>query len=80
MKVSVTLDRPRAIKVISSVALKSTESPCTRAVLEAGEDAYDRLIEPSIERESARHSRSGQPRPQSRFFPPICASCCSSRL
>ena len=37
--------------MISSVALKSTESPCTRAVLEAGEDAYDRLIEPSIERE-----------------------------
>ena len=34
LKVSVTLDRPRAIKVISSVALKSTESPCTRAVLE----------------------------------------------
>lgn len=52
LKVSVTLDRPRAIKVISSVALKSTESPCTRAVLEAGEDAYDRLIEPSIERET----------------------------
>lgn len=51
LKVSVTLDRPRAIKVISSVALKSTESPCTRTVLEAGEDAYDRLIEPSIERE-----------------------------
>lgn len=51
LKVSVTLDRPRAIKVISSVALKSTESPCTRAVLEAGEDAYDRLIEPSFERE-----------------------------
>ena len=51
LKVSVTLDRPRAIKVISSVALKSTESPCTRAVLEAGEDASDRLIEPSIERE-----------------------------
>lgn len=51
LKVSVTLDRPRAIKVISSVALKSTESPCTCAVLEAGEDAYDRLIEPSIERE-----------------------------
>lgn len=51
LKVSVTLDRPRAIKVISSVALKSTESPCIRAVLEAGEDAYDRLIEPSIERE-----------------------------
>lgn len=51
LKVSVTLDRPRAIKVISSVALKSTESPCTRAVLEAGEDAYDRLIEPSIDSE-----------------------------
>ena len=51
LKVSVTLDRPRAIKVISSVALKSTESPCTRAVLEAVEDADDRLIEPSIERE-----------------------------
>lgn len=51
LKVSVTLDRPRAIKVISSVSLKNTGSPCTPAVLEAGEDAYDRLIEPSIERE-----------------------------
>lgn len=51
LKVSVSLDRPRAMKVISSVALKTTGSPCTPAVQEAGEDAYDRLIEPSIERE-----------------------------
>lgn len=51
LKVDVTLDRPRAMKVISSVALKNTGSPCTPAVQEAGEDAYDRLIEPSIERE-----------------------------
>lgn len=51
LKVSVSLDRPRAMRVISSVALKTTGSPCTPAVQEAGEDAYDRLIEPSIERE-----------------------------
>ncbi len=51
LKVSVSLDRPRAMRVISSVALKTTDSPCTPAVQEAGEDAYDRLIEPSIERE-----------------------------
>lgn len=51
LKVSVNLDRPRAMRVISSVALKTTGSPCTPAVQEAGEDAYDRLIEPSIERE-----------------------------
>ncbi len=51
LKVEVVLDRPRAMRVISSVALKSTGSPCTPAVQAAGEDAYDRLIEPSIERE-----------------------------
>ncbi|HIT53339.1 MAG TPA: RNA-binding transcriptional accessory protein [Candidatus Fimivicinus intestinavium] len=51
LKVEVTLDRPRAMRVITSVALKNTGSPCTAAVQEAGEDAYDRLIEPSIERE-----------------------------
>lgn len=51
LKVEVTLDRPRAMRVITSVALKNTGSPCTAAVQEAGKDAYDRLIEPSIERE-----------------------------
>lgn len=51
LKVAVTLDRPRAMKVITSVALKGAGSPCASAVQEAGEDAYDRLIEPSIERE-----------------------------
>lgn len=51
LKVAVTLDRPRAMKVIASVALKDTGSLCTSAVQEAGEDAYDRLIKPSIERE-----------------------------
>lgn len=80
MKVSVTLDRPRAIKVISSVALKSTESPCTRAVLEAGEDAYDRLIEPSIEREIRSALTQRAATAAIKVFPPICASCCSSRL
>ncbi len=51
LKVSVTLDRVKAANVITSATLKAEGSPCTEAVRDAGTDAYDRLIYPSIERE-----------------------------
>lgn len=51
LKVSVTLDAVKAANVITSATLKAEGSPCTEAVREAGADAYERLIYPSIERE-----------------------------
>ncbi len=51
LKVSVTLDRVKAANVITSATLNPEGSPTTEAVREAGADAYDRLIYPSIERE-----------------------------
>ena len=51
LKVSVTLDSIKAANVITSETLLSGNSPCTEAVREAGEDAYTRLIYPSVERE-----------------------------
>ncbi len=51
LKVSVTLDAVKAANVITSATLNPDGSPCTEVVREAGADAYDRLIYPSIERE-----------------------------
>ena len=51
LKVSVTLDSVKAASVITSETLLSGNSPCTETVREAGEDAYTRLIYPSVERE-----------------------------
>ncbi len=51
LKVSVTLDAVKASNVITSATLKAEGSPCTETVREAGADAYERLIYPSIERE-----------------------------
>lgn len=51
LKVSVTLDKVKAANIITSVTLNPLGSPTTEAVREAGADAYDRLIYPSIERE-----------------------------
>ncbi len=51
LKVSVTLDAVKASNVITSATLNPAGSPCTETVREAGADAYDRLIYPSIERE-----------------------------
>ena len=51
LKVNVTLDAVKASNVIISATLNPEGSPCTEAVREAGEDAYNRLIYPSIERE-----------------------------
>lgn len=51
LKVNITLDAVKASNVIISATLNPEGSPCTEAVREAGEDAYNRLIYPSIERE-----------------------------
>ncbi|NLL62872.1 MAG: RNA-binding transcriptional accessory protein [Ruminococcaceae bacterium] len=50
LKVSVTLDREKALDTIEKVAIKN-EGLCTEFVRAAGVDAYDRLIYPSVERE-----------------------------
>ncbi|MCL2509139.1 MAG: RNA-binding transcriptional accessory protein, partial [Oscillospiraceae bacterium] len=51
LKVSVTLDPVKAMNVVTSLTLNPDGSPCTETVRDAGKDAYDRLIYPSIERE-----------------------------
>jgi len=51
LKVSVTLDNVKSSNVINSETLSDSGSLCTETVREAGADAYDRLIYPSIERE-----------------------------
>ena len=50
LKVSVELDRPRGLAVVFSECVAG-DAPCARAVRNACEDAYDRLIFPAIERE-----------------------------
>ena len=51
LKVSVTLDRPKALSIIEKVTVNGN-GPCTEFVRVAGEDAYDRLIYPSVENET----------------------------
>ncbi|HAS37867.1 MAG TPA: RNA-binding transcriptional accessory protein [Ruminococcaceae bacterium] len=51
LKVSLDLDRVKALNVIASETLTDSGSPCTDTVRDAGVDAYDRLIFPSVERE-----------------------------
>lgn len=50
LKVSLELDQDKAMNIVNSVALKGL-SPCYEAVSEAAQDAYTRLIFPSVERE-----------------------------
>ncbi|MBP9989275.1 MAG: RNA-binding transcriptional accessory protein [Ruminococcus sp.] len=51
LKVSVELDRIKALNVIANATLSDNDSLCSDTVREAGIDAYDRLIYPSVERE-----------------------------
>ena len=51
LKVSVKLDIVKAMNVIASETLSDNGSLCTQAVRDAGADAYDRLIYPSVENE-----------------------------
>ena len=50
LKASVDFNRDKGMAIIYSACVKQG-SPCTDAVIEAANDAYDRLIFPSIERE-----------------------------
>ncbi len=50
LKVGIDFDRAKAMNIISSIHIKEG-SPCTELVKTAAEDAYDRLIFPSIERD-----------------------------
>lgn len=50
LKVSIDLDIDKAMNIVYSVAIKNS-SPCEQAVRDAANDAYNRLIFPSIERE-----------------------------
>ena len=50
LKVSIEFDRIKGINIVYSDHVKEG-SPCTQVVRAAAEDAYDRLIFPSIERE-----------------------------
>ncbi len=51
LKIDVSIDAVKANSIIATATLKPEGSPCTEAVREAGIDAYNRLIAPSIERE-----------------------------
>ena len=51
LKVSVELDRTKGMNIVLSEMMKPVSSPCSDAVRQACEDAYDRLIFPAIERE-----------------------------
>ena len=50
LKVSVEIDADKPLNMIRNVMVKGT-SPCSEAVMTACEDAYTRLLLPSIERE-----------------------------
>ena len=50
LKVSVEMDSDKPLNMIRNVMVKGT-SPCSEAVMTACEDAYTRLLLPSIERE-----------------------------
>lgn len=50
LKVSIAFDRDKGVNIVCSAHIKEG-SPCTETVRAAAEDAYDRLIFPSIERE-----------------------------
>ncbi|MBQ4397650.1 MAG: RNA-binding transcriptional accessory protein [Clostridia bacterium] len=51
LKVSIDFDRAKGVNILTSAVLKPGNSPCTDAVRAAAQDAYDRLIFPSIQNE-----------------------------
>ena len=50
LKAGIDFDRDKAMNIIKTLHITG-DSPCSKLVLEAAEDAYDRLIFPSIERD-----------------------------
>ncbi len=51
LKVSIDFDHAKGVGILTGAVLKPGDSPCTDAVRAAAEDAYDRLIFPSIQNE-----------------------------
>lgn len=51
LKVGIDVDRTKALSIINAQTLKDGGSACAGTVRDAGADAYDRLIFPSVERE-----------------------------
>lgn len=51
LKVSVSIDRQKAMRVIESVTAVDPDSPCVDVMTDVANDSYDRLISPSVERE-----------------------------
>ncbi len=52
LKIHIIVDAVKAADIINTAILAPNTSPCTQTVREAGMDAYDRLIFPSLERET----------------------------
>ncbi len=50
LKAGIDFDRDKAMNILKTLHITG-DSPCSKHVLEAAEDAYDRLIFPSIERD-----------------------------
>ena len=51
LKVSVSIDRQKAMRVIESVTAVDPNSTCVDIMTDVANDSYDRLISPSVERE-----------------------------
>lgn len=51
LKVSILIERERSISLIYKILITGSNSLCSDIIKEAGEDAYKRLIFPSIEKE-----------------------------
>lgn len=51
LKVSVSIDRQKAMRVIESVTAVDPSSTCVDVMTDVANDSYDRLISPSVERE-----------------------------
>lgn len=54
LKVGIEVDRARGLNIVLNNSVQGA-SPCEQTVRDAAEDAYDRLIYPSIEREIRNH-------------------------
>ena len=57
LRVKITIDNERAIAQLQRQFIKAYGGDCSRLVSEAAEDAYKRLLEPSIETEIASESK-----------------------
>lgn len=79
LKASVDFDKAKAMFIISRDHIKNNGSACTNAVVEAAEDAYSRLIFPSIEREMRAALTDRASTDAIKVFSQICVNCLCSR-